>query len=129
MRGLFFLWTLILLAGCSRHHGSGESTVQLPADSIIPREVMVKIAADVHVLEAALLKKRYDRKNTKMIAGSYYKELFSKYRITELRYRRNIDRLQENTRDFMAFYNEVIAELDTRISAIKKAADSSVIKE
>lgn len=129
MRGLLFLTVLILVSGCARNSGSNENTGQVPADSLISRDIMVKITADIHVLEAGILNRHTDRKDTKTLADHYYKELFSKYRISELRYRQNIDRLQRNSKDFMAFYDEVIAELDARIKVAQIRLKQSTKKK
>ena len=129
MRELFYLLVFLLLLGCTRHPESMETDNQISADSLIPREQMVRITADVHVVEAALLNKKYDRKNKRTLAAHYYKALFSKYRISELRYRQNIDRLQKDTRDFMEFYKEVIAELDVRIDSAQKVLAKSTEKK
>jgi hypothetical protein len=130
MKGTLCLSVLLLIFGCTRHPGSNEIDSQVvPADSLISRELMVRITADVHVLEAALLNRPYNRQNSKTLAGHYYKELFLKYRISEFRYHQNIVRLQRDPKDFMAFYDEVIAELDARISIAEKALKRSTPKK
>jgi len=129
MRGTLCLTVILLILGCTRHPGSNEIGSQVPSDSLISRELMIRITADVHVLEAALLNGHYNRQNTRTLAAQYYKELFSKYRISELRYRQNIGQLQKDSKDFMAFYNEVIAELDGRISIAQKEIKQSTPKK
>ena len=129
MRALRCLSVLLMLWGCSHHPGSHETGSKVPADSLISREIMVKITADIHVLEAGLLNRRNKIKDVKTLAGHFYQELFSKYRISKLRYHQNIEQLQKDPKDFMAFYVLVIAELDARIGTAQKAANQSTGKK
>lgn len=128
MKGLLCLSVLLLLWGCGHHPGSPETGSRFPGDSLISRELMVKITADVHVVEAGLQNRRNKQKDIRTLAGHFYHELFSKYRISELRYRQNIGQLQKDPKDFMAFYDEVIKELDARIGAAQKAVNVSIGK-
>lgn len=129
MRRICFLWIILVLAGCSQHPDPGKTTGQLPSDSLVSRTKMVKITADVHVLEAVLVRKHIDRRSSKIVGSHYYKVLFSKWGISQDRYRMNIGRLQQDPKDFLAFYEEVLAEMDTRIDSAQKALKKTAGKE
>ncbi len=123
-RYFFLLFFLLLFSSC----GKNEPVVlhdDLPADSIIPRSQMVKILADVHVLEAASQAVKKKGANEQQMAVYYYNRLFSKYHISERRFRANLDNYQAETSKFYELYEDVIKELDKQIS-LRKMGNSKL---
>jgi hypothetical protein len=86
----------------------------LPHDSIISEAVMVQLLADVHILEAGLLVRRNHGERISATADEYYRDLFSKYRISADRFRLNLRYYQWDTDEFSALYEKVIVELKSR---------------
>jgi hypothetical protein len=112
--GLLFI---LFLAGCSHSADRNETPARIPEDSLISRKQMVKITADIHYLEAVMLKRHISKKINKGLSAQYYNALFSKYRISAMRYRQNLGELQKDAKQFISFYDSVIGELDHRIDS------------
>ena len=117
---------IILLAGiilfffsCSdlKHRALPSGLAQ---DSIIPREQMVKLLTDVHLLEAILQHERNQKKDIgrQTIAG--YNNLFSRYGVSGKRFRLNLLYYQSDRQEFLKMYDEVFRDLEARQKKLKK---------
>jgi hypothetical protein len=98
-----------------------ERNAILPADSIISEPVMVQLLADVHILEAGLLVKRNHGQKIGGISSVWYADLFKKYKISEDRFRLNLQYYQWDTGEYNALYAKVIAEIKSRNEWIPSA--------
>ncbi|MCX6252738.1 MAG: DUF4296 domain-containing protein [Bacteroidetes bacterium] len=118
IRYLLFLLLIISLSGC-RSYSSENLPKGLVADSIIPEKEMIGIMADVHVLEAALQMERNKNHDIRPIQDFYYTRLFSKYKISEKRFRKNISFYQGDPEQFKKMYDQVVEILDSRKKTLK----------
>jgi hypothetical protein len=111
-----FLILLALVSSCGKSK-SGISVTSLPRDSVIPREQMVKMLADIHVLEAALQARKQKGAEEQNMSAFYYTRLFSKYHMSGKRFRKNLANYQVDPDEFFELYGDVIKELDSRITS------------
>lgn len=111
---------LLVVAGCAKKSDRLSENL-LPQDSVISETLMIQILADVHILEAGIQMKKNRGIHTGAVAEQLYNGLFAKYRITESRYRKNLEYYQRNTAAFEKLYQKVIAEIDSRKSFVPAA--------
>ena len=84
---------------------------KLSADSVIDRDQMILILADVHLIEATLTLQRNRRENTSLLTQSYYQWLCRKYSMSLLRFRENLNYYKSDPQDFSKMYKEVAKNL------------------
>jgi hypothetical protein len=120
MRYGLFLFLLVIIFGCSDHWGK-NLPAGLVSDSIIPEKEMVRLMADVHLMEAALQMERNKNKDIKPIQDFYYTRLFSGYKMSESRFRKNILYYQADPEKFKKMYDEVVSVLDSLKKTTKPA--------
>lgn len=82
---------------------------------------MVKILADIHVLEAAMGTLERKKGNFRQGNEYYYGLLFSHYHMTEKRFHANLDNWEADPDQFSKLYGDVVAELDRRLRIQKVA--------
>ncbi len=113
MRYALLAVILVILASCS-----GKHDLVLPRglsqDSIIPKEEMVMIIADMHVLEAIFQMQRNRVRKSMDPVSARYSQLFSKYKISKKRFDLNIAYYQSDPEVFLKIYDEVVKEMDRR---------------
>jgi len=113
MRCLAFLTFILLLTGC-KTSGVKDLPQGLIKDSIIPRSEMINILADVHLLEAALQMKRNKNEAPTGFEKFYFNKLFSKYKVSDGKFKLNLTFYEGNPENFRKMYEDVIKELDSR---------------
>ena len=86
---------------------------------------MVKMLADIHILEAALQTVKKKGINDQQMAAFYYRQFFSKYHMSGKRFHSNLGDYQAETEQFYLLYEDVIKELDMQIS-LRKAFTSKL---
>ena len=128
MRCLAFLSFLLILAGCK---SSGEKDLPrgLMKDSIISQTEMIKILADVHVLEAALQIQRSKKGDVIPMEDRYYKKLFSTYKVSRGRFKLNLNYYEMDPENFRKMYEEVVKELDARLKQTSGENQSPVFRK
>ncbi|TND08244.1 MAG: hypothetical protein FD123_2499 [Bacteroidetes bacterium] len=107
MRILFFILPFLLFA-C----GEKKTAVPVPAD-LIPRDKMVEVMTDVHLLEAAM--------QISSVPGPEHKEfanydIFKKYGYTHDQYERSIAWYSTRLEDFDKMYDEVLARISRKMA-------------
>jgi len=112
---LFFIIAGFIVA-CGGQ-GNPEKERPISADSIIPREQLIVITADMHIAEAILNIEKTLGKENRLDAERYYGFIWMKYHISRNQYLRNLERLKKNPEDFSRFYDEVIKNLEERGAA------------
>jgi len=125
LKNYFFLFLLLLLFVSCEKNKPSLAHPDFPADSIIPRSQMVKMLADIHVLEAALQAIKRKGPDEQQMAFFYYSRFFSEYHMSGKRFRTNLDNYQAETEQFYLLYNDVIKELDKRIR-LRKLGNSKL---
>ncbi len=113
MRFAIFLLIPVFFLSCS-HAGKRETGPGLSRDSIIPRETLVRITADVHIAEAVARLHRLSGTGNKEDLDRYFRFIWAKYHVTRSQFLGNLDRLKRDPADFGKFYDEVIADLNQR---------------
>ncbi|MCK9421766.1 MAG: DUF4296 domain-containing protein [Bacteroidales bacterium] len=108
---------LIVILGCLLLFSCGEPRVIkeidpiFPSDSLIPREKMIRLLVDIHIVEAALVAKRNDGVASNDLAIQYYQAVFKKYGISRNRYDKNLKFYRQDPEEFGKMYEEVVREL------------------
>ena len=110
----FFFLLLLIISSCGKQKPVGVH-IDIPADSVISRNQMVKILSDIQVLEAALQEVRKKDTEKKEMAVFYYNQLFSKYHMSEKRFHSNLTNWLADPEVFYLLYEDVKKELDYRI--------------
>jgi hypothetical protein len=118
MRLIPFILFVILFSSCGKNTGH-KDLHNLPADSIIPREEMIRMLADVHTVEMALMFERNRGQDPQPMSVFYYKKLFSKYRMSRDRFTRNLAYYRDDPEELIKMYEEVVDLLDKRAKAYK----------
>ena len=118
MRYFLSLLLIVLVFGC-RNYSPENLPKGLVADSIFPEKQMILIMTDVHILEAALQMERNKGKEIKPLQDYYFNQLFSRYKTTSSRFRKNILYYQGDPDKFKKMYDEVVANLDSLKKGVK----------
>lgn len=110
MRSVIIFCLLTLLASCS-----GPNTELLPgklsADSVIPRDEMIRVLVDVHLIEATLALQRNRGGSNPLLAQNYYQWLCWKYHMSQQRFRDNLSYYKMDHKNFSKMYQEVVKKL------------------
>jgi hypothetical protein len=118
-----FLSFILILAGC-KPSAEKELPRGLTKDSVIPRSEMISILVDVHILEAALQIQRNKGADPGVPGDFYYQQLFSRYKISKEKFRKNLSWYESDPEKLRKMYEEVIRKLDT----LQKQSASGKIK-
>jgi hypothetical protein len=110
MRPIIFLSLLCFLASCG---GPKKELLQgkLSADSVIPRNEMINVLVDVHVIEASLNLQRNREGNVPLLTQNYYQWLCRKHHISPQRFRDNLNYYKMDPENFSKMYEEVVKNL------------------
>lgn len=104
-RTYLLLSFLILITACSKPE------VKVPAD-IIPRDSMIVVLADIHLIEATIQLKGLGRNDTlKAEAYGRYRYVFNKHKISSTQFRKSLEYYRSEPEYFHTMYNEVITRL------------------
>ena len=110
MRFVIIFCLLSLLASCG-----GPKTELLPgklsADSVIPRDEMIRVLVDVHLIEASLVLQRNRGGNNPLLTQNYYQWLCGKYHMSHQRFRDNLNYYKMDPKNFSKIYQEVVKNL------------------
>jgi hypothetical protein len=113
MRYLALVVFIVIFTSC-RSSKKNELPAGLVADSILPETEMINVLADVHILEAALQAKSSKGTDIENMKRFYYPKLFSKYRISESRFRKNLEYYEEDPEHFSKMYENVVEQIEKR---------------
>lgn len=118
---LFPGWVgLLLLVACNSPAGDALQTIGMPPDSLISEEQMVQMLTDAHLIESALLIAQNRGESLQDSAEFLYQGLYTKYGISHIRYRQNLDFYQQDPEAFSLLYDRVIKRLTMIESAYVK---------
>lgn len=110
----------LLLLSCGEPSVIKEIDPIVPSDSLIPKEKMIRLLVDIHIVEAALVVKRNETEETNDLAIQYYQAVFKKYGISRNRYDKNLKFYRQDPEEFGKMYEEVIRELTERQKTYKQ---------
>lgn len=120
MRPFISLCLLCLLVTCSSPKKE-LLPVKLSADSVIPRDEMIRVLVDVQLVEAALNLQKNRGENISHITGNYYQWLFRKYHISDQRFRDNLKYYRSDPENFSKMYEEVLKNLTDKANKAQPA--------
>jgi hypothetical protein len=110
MRSVIIFCLLCLLVSCNK---TKTETIpgSLVSDSIIPRDEMIQVLTDVHLIEASLVLQRNRGENIPLLTQKYYQWLNRKYHMSQRRFRDNLNYYKMNPENFSKLYEEVVINL------------------
>ena len=86
---------------------------------VLSHKDMVKLIAEVHIIEALVEERRNTGKLKPGELKLFYDQLFTKYKINNDLFFKNINYYLERPEEFLKIYEEVITELSKRQGAAK----------
>jgi len=96
---------LIFIFACSKPE------VKIPED-VIPRDSMIVVLADIHLIEATIQLKGLGRNDTlKEEAYGRYRYVFNKHKVTTSQFRKSLEYYRSEPEFFQKMYDEVITRL------------------
>jgi len=104
----------LFLLSCGDPKVVVEVNPLIPADSLIPKEKMVRMLVDIHIVEAGLAAKQGQGIGQKKLALQYYEGVFGRYRVSRKRYEDNLRYYRQDPGAFSKMYDEVIGKLTER---------------
>jgi hypothetical protein len=110
MRSFIILTLLVLLISCGRTK-TEQITGSLISDSIVPREEMINVLVDVHLIEASLVLQRNRGENIPLLSQKSYQWLYRKYHMSQHRFRDNLNYYKMDPENFSKMYQEVVINL------------------
>lgn len=106
---LYFLSGLIaLLCSCS-----DNQEVKIPS-TVLPKEKMVQVLADIHLLEAAASLNLLPNDEGALKNDPNYQQIYSAQGTTREQYMESFDFYSQHSELMMQIYNEVLTELSKR---------------
>jgi len=119
MRSVIIFCMLCFLVSCG---GSKKELLpgKLSADSVIPRDEMIKVLVDVHLVEASLNLQKSRGGNVSQLTQNYYQWLCRKYHMSHQRFRDNLNYYKMDPQNFSKIYEEVVKILTDKASKAKE---------
>jgi len=124
MRIVILACVLCLLASCSSPQKE-LLPAGLSADSVIPRNEMIGILVDVHLVEATLVIQKNKGGNIPLLTENYYSWLCRKHHVSDRRFRGNLDYYKRDPENFSKMYDEVLKILSAQV---KKTGETDIVK-
>jgi hypothetical protein len=108
MRNSIILILLVILIGC---RGNDQENKIQPPNHLIPRDEMISILVDIHLVEASFKTNPVRKEDPYTYSSVYYESVFKKYSITRKDFEENLKYYQQDIKDFDKMYEEVITRL------------------
>jgi hypothetical protein len=106
MRNFLFL-IVLLLGACS------NGNQKTPA-GVIPKDQMISVLTDVHLVEAATTFKSMGGESPKDYAGPQYESVFQLHRTNRAQFVKSLKYYTSEPKELEEMYDEVITELSKR---------------
>ncbi|MCX6247687.1 MAG: DUF4296 domain-containing protein [Bacteroidetes bacterium] len=110
MRTFIASCLICLLVSCNGHKKE-LLPAGLVADSILPREKMISVLVDVHLVEASLNIEKNRGGDIALLSENYYQGLCRKYHMSKRRFRENMNYYKMDPENFSKMYGEVLQNL------------------
>ncbi len=107
--GIFFI--LVFASACN----SGENSLSNPPENLIPRDKMINVLVDIHLVEASMTQFYGVTNDLKSKANIFYALLFKKYAINKTDFINSLNYYAQDLKYLDKMYQEVI----TRLSVIQ----------
>jgi hypothetical protein len=108
MRPFILFCLLSLLVSCGSPKKKELLPEKFPADSVIPRDKMIRVLVDLQLVEASLNFQKTRGGNIPLLTRDYYQWLYRKYHISEHRFRNNLNYYKTDPDNFSKMYEEVL---------------------
>ena len=105
---------LLIASGCKDNSKTDEP------ENLIPRDTMVQVLMDIHLIEASIKLNNERKLNKEEYTFYYYQYLFEKYDITKEVFDSSLIYYQHNIERFDTIYIDVISELNRLEGEISK---------
>ena len=113
MRQVIIFCLLCSLASCGGHKKE-LLPGKLTADSVIPRDEMIRVLVEVHLIEASLNIQKERGGNIPLLTQNYYQWLCRKYHFSYQRFRDNLNYYKMDPENFSKMYEEVVKNLNNK---------------
>lgn len=110
---IFFI-VLFLFVSCS------DDPTKVHGRNMIKRDKVVKILADIHVVDAITNGPGYYRKYEAADSVDLYASIFEKYGVTKAEFDSTVAKLSRQPEIFMQIYDDVILELNYRLDTLRE---------
>jgi len=111
-----FLFPLALFLSLNACGTSGDAPENAGArdDSVISREIMIRVLVDTHLAEASLVLQRNEGKEDPALARHYYDGIFDKYKISRKKYNTSLEYYHKNPEECSKMYEKVVELITER---------------
>ena len=100
-----FALMLVIFSSCAKNK------VVVP-EGMIPRDSMIVILAEMHLVEATIQSRNLGRNDTtRLEAFGRYKYLLAKHKITEVEFKKSFEFYRSEPEYFLTMYNDIITRL------------------
>ncbi len=106
--------TGFFLCSCGDPRVITEGNPLIVTDSLIPKEKMVRMLVDIHIVEAGLAGRQGQGIGQKKLVSQYYEGVFERYQVSRKRYDDNLKYYRQNPEEFSQMYEEVVRKLTER---------------
>ena len=107
LKTFILLLIALCISGIACKRQWEDNKAQKPKD-LIPRDKMVAVLTDFHLIESALLYSQYKVVNVKTQGSFYYKKILDKYHITKDQFDRSLDYYSYHLKELESMYEEII---------------------
>lgn len=109
-----FILSLLILASCA------DDPTKVSGKGMIKHEKIVKILADIHMMDAITNGPGYFRKYDVRDSVDLYSPIFEKYDVTKAEFDTTVSKLSKQPELYMQIYDEVIFELNYRLDTLRE---------
>lgn len=104
---LFIVFNSLWMMGCQT-----ETAEKIPAD-IIPKDLMIPILVDVHMLESGIQTQNFNRDSSIILYESMSKKIWEKHQITEEQFRNSMIYYAQNAKVLDDIYSIVLDSVNS----------------
>ncbi len=119
IRKSFRLISLLIIVLICFSCGKRDNILADAPDNVIPREKMINVLVDLHLIEASMAQYYGVPLDMKMKAATYYAVLYKKYSITHSQLVNSLYYYSIDLKYFGKLYQEVITRLSVMQSSVR----------
>lgn len=119
---LFFIVSLILLAGCARKE-------KITGREYIPREVLAELLVDIHLVDGITNDRKFYRRFEGVDSVDLLGPIFDKYGVTRERFDKTMQEYTRNPVLLDQVYNDVIMQLNVMLDENDKEEQQPAVQD